>query len=208
MKNIPQSRIILYLLIIGLLPIVFAITNFFTNLSEFETLQEQMNQIYDQAYIKEKKQSQNMTIRKHYQHADHFYIDKQLETLSFLQPEIDALQTIIQNKYFAGDEIVKKRLETLTGPDNHLLFSEGNILKYPFFQETTATLTHPVEMNLDDLKKFLSLIEGRKMDHYQPGPNRPQLIITDFKMEKKEVTDQNDVFVINMKLLKREYQNE
>ena len=60
-------------------------------------------------------------------------------------------------------------------------------------------------MNLNDLKKVLALIEGQPIGDNKSGPNKPQLIITDFKLDKKEITDKNDILLINMKLLKREY---
>jgi len=205
MNNIPQSRLILYFLIAALLPVFFVIVNFTTKMNAIEELKKNLDTIHLQALIREKKQSLNMIVRKHYRNADHFYIDKHLENLSFLKPEAEALQTIVNNKYFAGDETVKKRLEHLKDQENKFLFSEGNVQAYPFFQETTASLVHPVEMNLNDLKKVLALIEGQPIGDNKSGPNKPQLIITDFKLDKKEITDKNDILLINMKLLKREY---
>lgn len=146
-----------------------------------------------------------MIVREHFRGADHFYIDKHLETLSFLESEAETLQKLVNNKYFAGDENVKKRLEFILGPSNDLLFSEGNVQSYPFFQETISSLVHPVEVNLEDLKEILALVEGSQIGPYKPGPNRPQLIIIDFKLDRKEATEKNEVFLLNMKLLKREY---
>lgn len=205
MNNIPQSRIILYLLVAGALPVFFVIFNLNGKMNTVERIKNHLEETTQQAMIRDRKQSLNMTVRKHYSQADHFYIDKYLENLSFLKPETEALQTVVENKSFAGDETVKKRLELLTGNENKLLFSEGNIQSYPFFQETTSSLVHPVEMNLNDLKKTLSLIEGVPIGEFTSAPNKPQLIITDFKLDRKEITEKNDVFLINMKLLKREY---
>lgn len=205
MSNIPQSRLILYLMIGGLLPVFFAIFNFVTRLNAVDQLQENMEHVKQLAYIREKKQSLNMIVKEHYKTADHFYIDKHLETLSFLKPETETLHKLVNNKYFAGDESVKSRLEYITGPSNSLLFSEGNVQAYPFFQETIASLVHPVEVNVDDLKKILALVEGEEIPPYGPAPKRPQLIILDFKLDKKEATPNNDVFLLNLKLLKREY---
>lgn len=205
MSNIPQSRLILYLIIGGLVPIFFVIANFIAKMNALEELQSNMEHIEQLAFMREKKQSLNMIVKETYKQADHFYIDKHLETLSFLEPEIETLQKLINNKYFAGDETVKSRLEFLTGPSNDMLFSEGNVQAYPFFQETIDTLARPVEINLEDLKHILALIEGVPIGTYKPGPKRPQLIILDFKLDKKEATPNNDVFLLNMKILKREF---
>ncbi|NGX43099.1 MAG: hypothetical protein K940chlam7_01390 [Chlamydiae bacterium] len=205
MTNIPKSRIILYLMIAGLLPFIFVAVNLLTKTSNLEELQNTLEEVKENAYVRETKQSLNMTVRGHYKEADHFYIDKHLETLSFLKPEIESLQKLVDNKYYAGDENVKKRLELLTGTGNALLFSEGSVEAYPFFQETTATLVHPVEVNLADLQKMLSLIEGVPVGPFKPGPFRPQLIFLEFKIDKKEASESNEIFLLNMKLLKREY---
>ncbi len=205
MSGIPQSRMILYLLAAGLIPIFFAVFYLTGQISEVDVLKNSLTQVETQAFNREKKQAVNMTVNEHFKGADHFYVDKHLESLTFLQPETESLQKLVNNRYFAGDESVRKRLEHLTGPGNSLLFSESNVQAYPLFQETTASLVHPVEVNIDDLKKILSIIEGKKIGDYEPGPNRPQMIILDFKMDKKEASANNEVLLLNMKILKREY---
>lgn len=99
----------------------------------------------------------------------------------------------------------KKRLEFLTGTSNDLTFTEGVVQSNPIFQETTETLVHPVEIDTKDLRTILAKIEGTTIGNETPSPNRPQLIILDFKLEKKHVTDKNEVFLLNLKLLKREF---
>lgn len=206
MKNIPQSRIILYFLIAGMLPVLFAAFHFLTLTGEINDLRNYLELVEQQAFSREQKQAQNMAIRENYKEADHFYIDKNLETLDFLGPEEESLNVLVNNKYFAGDENVKKRLDLIGSEANSFLFTESNVQNYPYFQETTLSLVHPVEVNLSDLQHILALIEGESIGSYQPAPGRPQLIITDFKIDKKEVSPNNEVFQLNMKLLKREFQ--
>lgn len=205
LPNIPQKRLIAYLMVAGALPVFFVLFHLFGKMGELDQLDLRLEEVHQQAFVRERKQSLNMIVRRHYQEADRFYIDKQLETLSFLGPEIEMLQKLVNNKYFAGDETVKKRLDYLAGPDNKLLFSESNVQKYPLFQETVVALVHPVEVNLDDLKKILALVEGESIGPYHPAPHRPQLIVLDFKLDKKEPTENNDVFQLNLKLLKRDF---
>lgn len=203
--NIPKTRLVAYIAIIGMLPVLFALFNFYSQSSAVEELHNAMIEVQQLVASKTSKQAQNMAVREHFRSADHFYIDKNLETLTFLKPEIESLQKLVNNKYFAGDETVKRRLDFLTGKDNKLLFAESNVQTYPFFQETTASLVHPIEINVNDLKQILSLIEGVPIGPFIPALNRPQLIIVDFKFDKKEATSKNDVFILNMKILKREY---
>lgn len=205
LKNIPLNRSLLYFLGIGLLPLVLVILYYFSQERKIEEFRTSLENINNQVLLKEKKQALNLLVRYHFKDADRFYIDKYLETLVFLEPEIETLQKIINDKNFADDERIKKRLEFLTSNSNSLVFSEGVVQKYPFFQETEETLVHPVEVNAADIKKILARIEGTHLGDFSPGPNRPQLIITDFKLDKKKVMDKNEVYLLSMKLIKREY---
>jgi len=205
LATIPKTRLILYLMIAGLFPIFFVLANFLTEKHGLEELRQDLYYTQQLAYNQERKQAVNLAVQEHYRTSDHFYIDKHLETLSLLEPEVEALQKVVNNKYFAGDEHVKNRLEFLTGPGNALLFSEGNVQAYPFFQENTAALVHPIEVSNTDLQEILSLIEGEEIGFLKPGPHRPQLIILDFKLDKKKISENRETFLLNMKLLKREF---
>ena len=205
LKNIPLSRALLYLLCLGTLPLFFVIFMFISQKNELDEFQNSLEVIQHQALIKEKKQALNLAVRQHFRDADHFYIDKYLETLVFLEPEIEQLQKIAQDKNFADDERIKRRLELLTGQTNALVFSEGVVQSFPLFQETSETLVHPVEVNTADIQKILARIEGVKIGEYMPGPHRPQLVITDFRLDKKRVNDKNEVYLLNLKLIRREF---
>lgn len=204
LKNIPRKRLLLYGLLIGLLPLIFVITNFYSQIDNLDNLENMIRSVEDKALIREKKQAINMAVIDHYREADHFYIDKYLETLIFLEPEIESLQKLVNNKNFAFDDTVKKRLEYLTS-GNNLVFTEGVVQSYPQFQETTETLVHPLEVNVDDIQEMLSRIEGISIGPYSPPANPPQLIILDFKIDRKSISEKNDVYTLNLKLLKREF---
>lgn len=205
LQNIPYNRLISYLLIIGLCPLVFLSFFFLKEKNDFDELRTNIESIEYNALIKEKRQAMNMAVRQHYREADHFYIDKNVETLVLLEPEIEQLQAIVADKNFTDNENIKKRLEFLTGGANSLAFSEGVVHSFPFFQETTETLIHPVEVERSDIQKILAKIEGIKIGPYSPGLHPPQLIITEFKLDKKKTNDKNEVYLLDIKLIKREF---
>lgn len=205
LDKIPKTRLILYAMLAGLLPFILVAMHFFSQLNSVSEMHTTIQDMQQLALIREKKQSVNMAVRNHYRDADHFYIDKHLETLTFLEPEIDSAQKLINNKNFPGDDAVKKRLEFLTGPANTMSFSEGVVQSSPQMQEVVETLVHPVEVNASDVQKILARIEGVDVGSHKSGPNRPQLIILDFKLDRKSVSEKNDVFQLNLKLLKREF---
>jgi hypothetical protein len=205
LSNIPLNRLILYAMLLGVIPFILVAFHFMGQKSQLSSLEQSIGYLKEKAYIQEKKQAVNIAVRNHYRDADHFYIDKYLETLDFLEPEVESLQKVMNNKNFADDENIKKRFEFLTGNENNLTFTEGVVQSNPLFQETTETLVHPVEIDAKDLRTILAKIEGTQIGEEIPSPNRPQLIILDFKLERKNAADKNEVFLLNLKLLKREF---
>lgn len=205
LNGIPFQRALAYLVGLCLLPALFFTAAFFSNRSYLDDVEERLDTVEQLALTQEKRQAQNLTVINHFKDADHFYIDKRLESVHPLEPEVEALQKIVAHKNFTDDEEIKKRLDFLTGGGNSLRFTEGVVQTFPQFQETTETLIHPVEVNLNDVQRILALVEGVKVGTYEPAPERPQLIILDFKLDKKKIHEKNEVYLMNMKLLKREF---
>ena len=204
LKSIPQSRILIYALVLGSLPFLYAAYHYYSQRQAIFDLQSKVESVRQQAVLKQSKQSLNLAVRIHYLGADHFYIDKHVETIPLLDNEVEALEKILNQQYLIENESAKKRLEQLKA-ENRIAFSEGSVESHPYFHETVETLLKPVETNVEDLLQILSRIEGVDFGQHTPGPNRPQLIITDFKIDKKKTGDSNEVFVLNLKLLKREF---
>lgn len=178
---------------------------FFSSLEQVDNIELNLENVQDLAERVERKQAANIATHAKYHDADHFYIDKNLETLQLLAPELEELKRLTANPNYIEDEATRKRFDFLNSKQNHLTFSESNVQTTPFFTEVTETLLHPVEVNVSDLKKILALIEGRKIGDFETAPQRPQLQIIDFKLEKKNIRENNEVFDLNMKLLKREF---
>jgi len=207
LSGIPQSRLIAYILLLGLIPIFLVVFQLSVASSEVASLQDDIQATVERAIIKEKRQTNNKAVIDHYKNADRFYIDKYIESIQLLRPEIEALEKISRQNNFIENEAVTNRLRELKG-NNKLVFAEGVVQTNPGFTETPETLVKPVEVDLNDLQNILSKIEGVDIGPYQPGPNPPQLLITEFKLEKKTAGEDNEVFSLNLKLLKREFTSE
>lgn len=203
--NIPQSRVLLYLGILGLLPAIFVLMTFWQRSEELENINSRISRIEDKATVRDTKQSVNMAVIEHYRKSDNFYIDKYIEKLQFLEPEVEGLQRIISNKKFADDEEARRRYEQLVGPSNALVYNEGAVLRYPLFREVVETQERPIEVNLNDIQRILSLIEGIPLGGNTVPENHPQLIILEFRLDKRTINEDNDVYTLNTRLLKREY---
>lgn len=206
LKDIPQSRLLLYLFLLSLLPLAGIGMLQFSKIEKIDEFETSLQMLQMRVVQKEKKQASNIALANLYRKADHFYIDKNLEKLHLLETEIEALKKISQNPNFADNELVRKRLEFLTGPQNRISFTESAVQSTPQFQEVVEQLAHPVEVNQNDLKRILNLVEGVDFSNSKPIVDRPQLILLELKLDKKSSADKNEVYVLNMKLLKREFQ--
>lgn len=205
LKDIPMQRLLLYLVILGALPFFIALFFFWSELDRVDELEYAVQHAQELALKVERKQAANMATADAYRNADHFYIDKNLETLHFLKPEVEALKKVIENPNFIEDELTRKRLEFLTGKQNQLVFTESNVQTHPFFQEVTETMLHPIEVSQTDLEQILTLIEGRDIGAFKAPADRPQLIILNFKIDKKSIREKSEVYELSMKVLKREF---
>lgn len=132
--------------------------------------------------------------------SDPYFLDKKIESFSFLKKEQDSLKQWLFHPAISQKKLIRDRLEFL-GKENRLSFSEGEIQVSPLCKETIEKQRYLVEMDGEDLKKLLSAIEEFSDD----SQHRPQLLITHFSLHKKETPLFNQVFDVNMDLLKREF---
>ena len=203
--SLPPQRLLLYAGLLALLPFLFIGMHYSSEKRALSLLDNAIETLEQTELEKERKQSQNLAVNHHYCDSDHFYIDKHLESFSFLQTEVEQLQKIANNPNVAVGENIVKRLDQLTGPANSLQFVEGVVQSTSTFQETIETLAHPVEVDAEDLQELLARIEGVQIGPYGPAERRPQLVITELKLDKKATRENSDVYLLNLKLLKREF---
>lgn len=197
-----HSMVWLAYLILGFIPFLCIILFFYTRMETLNHCQERLERAHKKAIVQKIHREKENAFLTKIQNADHFYIDKNLETFTFLEPEIKRLQACAYEP--EKDEATKRRLSFLKEDSNRLFFTEEKIRRNETIQEIEEKQQHSVEMNEEDLKKLLSLIEGTAIGPYLPKDNRPQLIIKNFELSKKPVSSEEDVFVVNMQLIKRE----
>lgn len=190
------------LLIAAPIPFLYFFFHFFVQLNAYEQLTDELHRIYRKSIQLESLHQKESDFLSSLKNPDHFYIDKHLETLCFLEPEIKKTEALLNEN--PSDDALNKRLHFLKEGPNRLLFTEQQTRQHQHFQEVEEKQQHLVEMNEEDLKKTLSLIEGVTIWPYGPKEKRPQLIIKDFQLSKKELSSGESVFVVNMHLIKRE----
>jgi len=205
MSNIPKNKLLIYLIALSFLPLIIVFFYHSSQSSYLNTLNLRAQKVHNRLLTEKDKLTSNAAISQRHQKADPHFVNSSLEALPLLEEETEALRKILDNPAFPESALTKKRLDFLQGMDNKLIFTEENIQTYPHFKETTEKLRRAVEIDLNDLYKILAKVEGVKIKLHSPDPLSPQLIITHFKLERKKKSHKNEVFLLNLKLLKREF---
>lgn len=197
--NIPPQRWLIYLLLLGTLPVVAMTLHLVKERRALKECRQEVAILAQSALLKQQKQWVNAQARAAHREADHFYVNNTLESIPLLQQEAKALASLIEADPSLPSKEVVARLKFLKGSANHLAFSEGVVESFAGMRETVESLAHPVQADGTDIDRLLSAIEG------DVNPDRPLMVITDFKMKRKKVYGGNEVFQVDMKMVKREF---
>lgn len=190
------------LLIAAPFPILYSLSRFFNELNCAKRVEEEFDRIAQKGSLSEATKKNEESLFASLKKPDPHYIDKHIESLTFLLPEIRKLELMVEeNPENIG---ASKRLFFLKGGGNRLLFKEEGIRSGSGLREMEEIQQSPVEMNEEDLKKLLCLIEGITIWPYGPKEGKPQLIVKDFKLSKKQTIAQQHVFLVSLQLIKRE----
>lgn len=152
-------------------------------------------------WIAQKEHLEKKLLRQ-LQVADRDYIEKELESLKFLNPEIKKLHALLHTD--PNNTTLIERLQFLESAQNLLLFREQNFQRLDGFQEVEVIQDHPVEINRDDLKNLLARIENQNFGPFHPGQNPPDLLIKKFDLVKKPMSSAEETYLINLELSKFE----
>jgi hypothetical protein len=140
-----------------------------------------------------------------YNHADPYFLDHKIETLRLLEKERQTIQTLINHPATAQKKQLLERLAFLSGKENTLSFTEQNPRSSHLIKETEEKQHHLVEVDEEDLKTLLALIEDRPIETHLPEENPPQLLIEQFHLQRTVSPIGTEVFLLDMSLLKREF---
>jgi len=202
--KIPQERLVVYFLLLGLLPLLFVGSYLLQQKSELSSLSEQLSSSSLDVMNQNRKELANRSIRAHFQNKDQFYLIKQLESLTLQKEEISTLKKTLESGFHHEEDAIRARLLFLTSSENSIAFQEGPEKRLRNFRETELSLQHPVEVSLNDLKTILARVEDVKLDGNEADPSRPHLFFSDFRIEKKKVFS-GEAFSLTFKVVKREY---
>ena len=206
MLKIPFDRQILYLIILGVLPLFFVASHYFSKQEELSLVSSRLQRIQFESQKYNLECWQTKLTKKEYttKEKDRFYVEHFVENIPLLTSEISQLKKLSQHGLYLDENAIKQRFNFLTNGHNGISFIQNPQKSFPGIQETILTLSHPVEVNNADLYTILSRVEGVPLGENKPSNARIHLIILEARLEKKKEL-LGEVYSLYMKLLKREY---
>jgi hypothetical protein len=187
-------------LFLGLIPLlVFSLAwQFYRKISELDEIERHLiamhSRIVKYELCKEKEAAFYTQIEK----ADPQFLEKYVESLVFLEPEMKKLQAL--SSYVKDDELINERLSFLK-TENQLKFIENDLRQEGKFKEVEYKIEKPIQVDKENLKQLLSLLENRKVDS---SITPPQITIKEFHIEKKEISKNSEVYELSLSIIKRE----
>lgn len=189
-------------LLIGLIPCILVVFLHFKSLSALNSLQNDAIYLKTKQHLAENASKVEADLTTQMSQADRSYLENQIESLHFLEPEIKKLGALLQTDPNQLEQ--KTRFDFLNSGKNALRFRQENFQRVGKIQEMEAKQVHPVEMNREDVKTLLSRIENVKIGEHLPGNRPPDLLIKQFELIKKPLPSNEEVFLVNLELIKRE----
>ena len=169
----------------------------------------ELNEQYESTLLKSYKaldtRAKKEEFLTRYSQSEPYFLDQHIESMVLLQKEIDWLLAYQNHPALSNNKLVESRLSYLTKGKNRISFTEEATRKSSIYKETEEKMKKPVEMDAEDVKKLLSLLENTTIAEYQPHPKSPQMIITEFSLKKKKSPFDQEVFEVKTNLLKREF---
>lgn len=182
---------------------ILSLGNYFFSKKRLEQNEERAFVLHEKKVLSQMKKNQETILLKQLKEAETNYVEKQLEILPFLEPEMKKLQAVLHSD--PHNEAGIKRMQYLQNGQNALHFTQQNMQQLDNLQEIELVQQTPVEMNGDDLKNVLAHIENVVIGPFRPRATPPQLIIKNFELTKKRLPSNEETFLIHLHLIKREF---
>jgi hypothetical protein len=186
---------------IGLLPILISayLHHYFFN--ELKNYRQKIDELRWRSQKLSCVEKRKDSYFKKFENANPYYLDQEIEPFVFLMEEKMYLENALKFRAFEHCRQMKDRLHFLT-EENYLRFKEEKRSVRNNIEETLQKQIHPIEVNLEDLEKILSGIEGVALgDKIQNQSQRPQMLIENLQLEK---TPNGKNYFLNLAIIKRD----
>jgi hypothetical protein len=204
MQKIPHNRMILYMLLIGCLPLGFIWWNYRAEKTHLEHIERMISMVRIKQEKQNTKEIFNKATIRTYRGKDPQYLQTHVASIKLLQQELLALQKVSPHSFFIDEESLRKRISFLSGKENTISFTETPLKSSKQAHEYVLSFAHPVELDVRDLQTLLERIEGINPEKNSCLDSRPHLMILECSLQKKK-SSLCEAFVTQIKILKRDY---
>jgi hypothetical protein len=130
------------------------------------------------------------------------YLHHVVESHPLLRDEAVRAEELLQDPLFAHLAAAQHLRSRYLLHPNTLHFTARPSQSGSTFRDRQFQLTHPTEVDLQDVGHLLGLLEGAPSNLEGPQACRPLLFLTDFRLERK---DQDGRWILDLALLEREW---
>ncbi|MDN3507271.1 MAG: hypothetical protein P0S96_08605 [Simkaniaceae bacterium] len=186
----------------GLIPCLLAL---FGHLSSEKKLSQQIDEalyLKEKENLADKKAKLQEALNAQMKSASADYLETVIEPMQFLRSETQKISAMLHGS--PENKAYQTRLQFLQNGQNTLRFRQQNFQRIGNQQEMEAKQIHPVELSREDLKQLLANIENITLGDTKPEGNPPNLLIKNFELIKKPLPTSEEVFLVNLELIKRE----
>jgi hypothetical protein len=183
------------LLALALVPLCLLILRLENKKTELQIWTKKIEALEENARILENSKTARDRLWQSVKQCNPNYLSQSVEALPLLTPELNRVQALVRQ--YPSNISLQERLSFLQGDKNRIRFTQIAQREGRFFQETELKMQNSVQMNDDDLKKFLAAIE----DHEESG--RPLLVMKVFELKKTKEKADEFVYNIQAEIIKR-----
>lgn len=179
----------------ALLPIIGSSWYGFYRYQQLKEAEEKIEQLEMKAKKSASIRAKESDFMKKLKEGDPVFLKKQLDGLKFLQKEQHCVSQLLEDKaLFSSLSLIQRDRDLDT---NRCVFEHDIVSQNQNMEERLYNLAYPVEMDKEDLKAFLEIVE---LPSYKM---RPPMYFKKFTINKKNITDNYFVYEVDCAILQR-----
>ena len=202
--GIPFFRFIVYFCLLCTIPIFALFCWQQKEMRAIESLTSEVTEAQMIMLMAQKKGKANRQLQETHRFSDSRFVEKYLTGPLLLQNEKEMLLGELKDYNLIPNKSIQNRLFEIE--NNKMSFSEGSFDISSVIQESVLSLNKNIEVDLLDLERLLSVVDGKKVGRFfVTEDNSPQLMVLDFSLERVNRLEKKESYLLNIKLLKREF---
>ncbi|KPK33206.1 MAG: hypothetical protein AMS24_01810 [Chlamydiae bacterium SM23_39] len=191
-----------FFLLFSFIPILTSTLILGIKIKKIKSLEKQFERVYDKATKSYFSRKIKKNFFKKYQKFDPYFVTNNIESLIFMNDNKNKIKIILTHPAFASSKKLKKRRSFLEGGQNKLFFKENKTSSCLNFKESIEQQQNEIEVERDDIKRILAILEDVSISEYNPIDRSPFFQIQRITITKK---NKNSFILNNLSLIKREF---